>query len=121
LRDFATAKGYTILREVKEVGSGLNDKRPLLENVLQNDDWHILIAEHKDRIARFGLSYIGLLLAKQGKKIEIINTVLDDRADLVQDFVSIITSFTARLYGLRRSKRKTEQIIKELQIESECN
>jgi putative resolvase len=31
----------------------------------------------------------------------------------MQDFVSIITSFTARLYGLRRSKRKTEKIIKE--------
>jgi putative resolvase len=121
LRDFATAKGYTILKEVKEVGSGLNDKRPLLEKILQNDEWHILVAEHKDRIARFGLSYMVLLLEKQGKKIEIINNVLEDKADLIQDFVSIITSFTARLYGLRRSKRKTEQIIKDLQIESECN
>jgi predicted site-specific integrase-resolvase len=61
------------------------------------------------------------LLEKQGKKIEIVNNVLEDKADWIQDFVSIITSFTARLYGLRRSKRKTEQIIKDLQIESECN
>jgi putative resolvase len=35
----------------------------------------------------------------------------------MQDFVSIITSFTARLYGLRRSKRKTEEIIKNLESE----
>jgi predicted site-specific integrase-resolvase len=27
LRDFANAKGYTIVKEVKEIGSGLNDKR----------------------------------------------------------------------------------------------
>ncbi len=32
----------------------------------------------------------------------------------MQDLVSIITSFCARLYGLRGSKRKTEKIIKEL-------
>jgi len=38
-----------------------------------------------------------------------------DKEDLMQDFVSIITSFVARLYGQRRSKRKTEQIIEELQ------
>jgi len=43
-----------------------------------------------------------------------VNNTLNDRDDLMQDFVSIITSFTARLYGLRRSKRKTEQIIKDL-------
>ena len=34
--------------------------------------------------------------------------------DLMQDFVSLVTSFCARLYGKRRSKRKTEQLIKEL-------
>ena len=38
-----------------------------------------------------------------------------DEEDIIQDFVSIITSFCARLYGKRRSKRKTEQLIKELQ------
>ena len=36
--------------------------------------------------------------------------------DLMQDFVSIITSFCARLYGQRRTKMKTEQIIKELEL-----
>jgi len=35
----------------------------------------------------------------------------------MQDFVSIIKSFTSRLYGLRRSKRKTEKIIKILKEE----
>lgn len=44
-----------------------------------------------------------------------VNKQDNDRDDLMQDFVSIITSFTARLYGLRRSKRKTEQLIKELE------
>ena len=115
LREFANAKGYKVVKEVKEIGSGLNDKRPMLEKVLASDDWNILLAEHKDRVARFGLNYLNVLLPKQGKQIEIINNVLEDKEDLMQDFVELITSFTARLYGLRRNKRRTEKLIKELQ------
>lgn len=37
--------------------------------------------------------------------------------DLIQDFVSVITSFCARIYGRRRSKRKTEQLIEKLKNE----
>ena len=117
LRLFAAAKGYEVKKEVKEIGSGLNDKRPLLEKILVSNDWDILVVEHKDRLARFGINYMSVLLEKLGKKIEIINTVQDSKDDLLQDFVSIITSFTARLYGLRRSKRKTEELIKNLASE----
>jgi hypothetical protein len=34
---------------------------------------------------------------------------------LIQDFISIITSFCAKIYGQRRSRCKTEKIIKELE------
>jgi predicted site-specific integrase-resolvase len=47
----------------------------------------------------------------QGRRIEVVNLAENGRDDLLQDFVSIITSFCARLYGQRRSKRKTEKII----------
>jgi len=114
LKDFSSAKGFRVVKEIKEIGSGLNDKRKQLENILKRDDWKILIVEHKDRLARFGLNYLQILLAKQGKSIIVINETDNAKDDLMQDFVSIITSFTARLYGLRRSKRKTEKIIKSL-------
>ena len=61
------------------------------------------------------MNYIINLLSLQGRSIEVINKQSNDRDDLMQDFVSIITSFTARLYGQRRTKRKTEQLIKELE------
>jgi predicted site-specific integrase-resolvase len=35
----------------------------------------------------------------------------------MQDFVSIVTSFCARIYGLRRTKRKTEKIIEAVSNE----
>ena len=47
-----------------------------------------------------------------------INNVEDDNEDLIQDFVSVITSYCARIYGQRRSKRKTEQLIEELKNDS---
>lgn len=120
LRQFSYAKGWIIVKEVKEVGSGLNDKRKKLQSVLEKDDYDYIVVEHKDRFARFGVSYISQLLEKQNKKLFVINEKPDNsKEDLMQDFVSIITSFTARLYGLRRSKRKTEAIIKEIQESEE--
>ena len=111
LRSFATAKGYTIVKEIEEVGSGLNDKRRKLLAQLRVKDWDILLVEHKDRLARFGLEIIETLLIQLDKRVEVINQVETQREDILQDLVSIITSYTAKIYGLRRTKRRTEEII----------
>lgn len=99
---------------VTEIGSGLNDERKKLEKVLLDKSINLIVVEHKDRLARFGLNYIQKLLELDNRKIEIINPQVNDENDLMQDFVSIITSFVSRLYGRRRSKRLTEKIIKEV-------
>ena len=114
LISYANAKGYKVDKVVTEIGSGLNDKRPKLEKLLTDKSIDIIIVEHKDRLARFGLNYIEKLLALDGRKIDIINPQENDRDDLMQDFVSIITSFCTRLYGQRRSKRQTEKLIENL-------
>jgi len=115
---YCYAKGYQIEKVVCEIGSGLNDKRKKLEKLLLDNSITIIVVEHSDRFSRFGMNYIEKLLDNNSRKIEVINKQENDRDDLMQDFVSIITSFTARLYGLRRSKRKTEQLIKELEKEN---
>jgi predicted site-specific integrase-resolvase len=114
LRNYSYAKGYKIFKEVKEIGSGLNDERKQLYSLLKDKSINVIVVEHKDRFSRFGLNYIKLLMEEQGRKIEIINESNSDVDDLMEDFVSIITSFCARLYGKRRTKRKTEIIINEL-------
>lgn len=115
LENYCAAKGYKIIKSVEEIGSGLNDNRKKLESLLLDESIKKIVVEHSDRFSRFGMNYITLLLKMQGREIEIINTQNNDRDDLMQDFVSIITSFCARLYGQRRTKRKTEQLIKELE------
>lgn len=117
LEEYCTCRGYQVHRVVKEVGSGLNDKRPKLESILLDKSITKIVVEHKDRLCRFGLNYIQKLLETEGRAIEIVNNTETDEQDIIQDFVSIITSFCARLYGKRRSRRKTEELIKELK----CN
>ncbi|MHC1733378.1 MAG: IS607 family transposase [Bacteroidales bacterium] len=119
LLDYCAAKGYQVAEVVKEIGSGVNDSRPKLIKIITNPDITLIVVEHKDRLTRFGFNYIEQLLAMQGRKIEVINLAENGKEDLVQDFVSIVTSFCARLYGQRGSKRKTERIIAELQREEE--
>jgi len=117
LIQYCNAKGYRVDKVIKEIGSGVNDNRKQLMDLLVDKKVTRIVVEHKDRLARTGFNYIKNLLSLKNVEIEIINEAATDRDDLMQDFVSIITSFTARLYGLRRSKRRTEQIIKELSDE----
>ena len=119
LVSYCNAKGYKVSKIITEIGSGLNDERKKLESILMDKSINLIVVEHKDRLARFGLNYIQKLLELDNRKIEIINSQTNDEDDLMQDFVSIITSFTARLYGRRRSKRITEKVIKEVSDNNE--
>lgn len=117
LKDYAMAKGYNIVSETIEVGSGLNDKRPKLEKLLKSNNYEILLVEHKDRLTRFGFNYIETLLARNNQRIEVVNKVNEEKEDLINDLVSIITSFCTRIYGQRRTKCKTEQFINDLKAQ----
>jgi predicted site-specific integrase-resolvase len=112
---FCEARGWVIKEVVKEIGSGLNDRLPKLLNLLSEGKAARIVVEHKDRLTRFGFSYIKELCRKFNCEITVINEVEGDKEDLIQDFVSVITSFCARVYGQRRSRRKTEFLIKELE------
>lgn len=115
LTSYANAKGYKVEKVVKEIGSGVNDERKGLTALLKDKSINLIIVEHKDRLTRFGFHYIETLLAVQDRKIEVLNPVQDEKEDIIQDFVSIITSFCARIYGQRRTKRNTERLIKALE------
>jgi predicted site-specific integrase-resolvase len=121
LKNYASAKGYKVFKEIKEIGSGINDARTKLESVLKDREINLIIVEHKDRLTRFGFNFLEVLLKNSNRKIEVINNTDSEKEDLIQDFISIITSFCARIYGQRRCKRKTEKIIQELKEEKDKN
>ncbi len=109
LRAYAAARGYQVVAEVTEMASGLNDERPKLKKLLTNPKVGILVVETRARLTRFGYGYISTLLEQQGRRVEAIYPS-DTGDDLVDEFVSVITSMAARIYGRRNSRRRAEQI-----------
>ncbi len=111
LREYSIAKGYQVAKEVTEIASGLNDHRPKLMKLLLDPSIGTIIVEHKERLTRFGFNYIDQLLTMQGRKLEVVFAT-DTNNELVDDFVAVITSMAARIYGRRNSKRRAEKVQK---------
>ena len=117
LADYCAARGYQVAQAVKEVASGVNDSRPKLLALLKDTSITRIVVEHRDRLTRFGFHSLEALLQAQGRTLEVVNLAENDKEDLIADLVAIVSSFTARLYGQRRAKRKTERIAAELRGE----
>lgn len=118
LAQFAIANGWVVDKVIKEVGSGLNDERKKLTDLLRSDvKIARIIVEHQDRLTRFGFNYLQILADKMGFEIVVVNPTMTDNEDLMQDFASIVTSFCSRLYSRRRAKRQAEKIIQSLREE----
>jgi predicted site-specific integrase-resolvase len=115
LSAYCAAKGYQISKVVKEIASGVNDSRPKLLALLEDQAVTLIVVEHQDRLTCFGFRYLDTLLRGQGRAIEVVNQAENGTEDLLADLTSIISSFCARLYGQRRAKRKTEAIVQQLE------
>lgn len=109
LRNYAAAKGYVVFKEVSEIAAGVKENRPQLTALLGDSRIGIIVVEHQDRLTRFGFNYLQTLLEVQKRQVEVINQT-DTGNDLVDDFVAVITSMAARIYGKRNSKRRAERI-----------
>lgn len=111
LTQYAQARGYLIVRIVREFGSGVSDERKLLHALLDKRDFDVLLVEHKDRLTRFGFHWFERLAPF---KIEVVNTAENQINDLMEELVAILTSFSAQLYGPRRGRKKTQAAIRAL-------
>lgn len=87
--------------------------RPELQKLLNDDKITTIVIENKDRLTRFGFNYLETLLNRMNIKI-IIASDMENNNDLIQDFISVITSFCARIYGQRRSKNNVKKILEDL-------
>jgi len=83
------------------------------------------VVAHQDRCSRFGVASIQTLLKTQGRDLVSVNEAKagqegqegqEGQDDLLQDFVALITSLTARLYGRRRASRKTTPLLAALAV-----
>jgi putative resolvase len=105
LTAWATGQRLQVGQVVCEVGSGLNGKRPKLRRILSDPDVRVIVVEHRDRLARFGVEHLEAALAAQGRRIVVADPG-ETTDDLVRDVIEVLMSMCARLYGRRGARNR---------------
>jgi putative resolvase len=113
IAEWAAAYGVVVNRYVREIGSSLNECHRELLALLADPAVGTIVVEHRDRLARFGATQLESALAAAGRKLVVIDRaeVLDD---LVQDMISLMTCFSARLYGRRSARNRARRALEAL-------
>ncbi|ADX86347.1 IS607 family transposase [Saccharolobus islandicus] len=104
---------------ITDVGSGLNMKRKgflkLLRMILNNEVSKVVIA-YPDRLVRFGFEIIEEVCKAHNCEIVVLNR--EDKTpeqELIEDLISILVSFSEKLYGMRSHKyEKVKKCVEEL-------
>ena len=97
---------------LKEVGSGLNDGRVQLQKLLHmvcRGEVRNVYITYKDRLTRFGYRYLETIFALHGVSIIVVKDREVEKQvyeELVEDMLSLLASFSGKLYGLRGKKIK---------------
>ncbi|WAN69552.1 IS607 family transposase [Moorena producens JHB] len=102
---------------VSEVGSGLNFKRKKFLKILEriySCDLSAFVVAYPDRAVRFGFPLLEWLCKKAGVKLVVLNErKLSPEQELVEDILSILHCFSARLYGLRKYQKQVRQAVQD--------
>ena len=96
---------------ISDIRSGMKfDRKGFVKllDLIESDKVSVIHITHKDRLARFGFDLVEKICEIHGTRIDVIDgaEILTAHEELSRDLISIITSFSARLYGLRSHKIK---------------
>src|SRR5258708_17298828 len=72
LVSYCAAKGYQVSKVVKEMASGVNDSRPQLLALLEDQAITLIVVEHHDRLTRFAFRYLDTLLRVQSRAVDVV-------------------------------------------------
>ena len=115
LMEYAQRFGLQNPLVLKEVGSGLNDKRKelqkLIRMVLQGEVSRVFVT-YRDRLTRFGYHYLETICKECQVELHIMSDEISDKSvqeELVEDMMALIASFSGKLYGMRSKAKKELQ------------
>jgi len=92
---------------IKEVGSGLNDKRKQLQTIIKmvmHDEVNNIYVTYLDRLTRFGFNFLKTICNEKGVSIIVVKDLTIQKSvqeELAEDLMALIASFSGKLYGLR--------------------
>ena len=115
LKEYCSAKGYNAVDILTDVASGLNEKRRGLKKLFEyvvNGKVDVVVVSYKDRLTRFGFRYLEEFFNSHGVRIEVVfgEEPKDLRQELIEDLITIVTSFAGRLYGSHKKKKVVESV-----------
>ena len=106
---FCLARGLAVDEVIQETGGGMNLRRRKFLALMDDIDQGrvaVLVIAHTDRLARFGFDYLEHVAARNGCEIIVANQeTLSPQQELVEDLLTIVHTFSCRLYGLRRYEK----------------
>lgn len=120
LKLYAVEHSPSNLAVLTDVGSGLNDNRKglmQLINMIQTDTVNRVYVTYKDRLTRFGFNYLKTVADFHHTQIIIVSTETLDTSietELAEDIISVVHSFSGKLYGLRRKlKHDIDEVLSD--------
>lgn len=109
----AREAGFNEILIYKDIASGLNDARNGLKRLIRDafaQKFGVVFISHRDRLARFGTALINQVLNLLHIKIQLVGLTALNEQDtnsplnaLVTDVLAILTSYSGKLYRLRRA------------------
>ncbi len=88
-----------------------------VRRVLSDPSASVVIVEHRDRLARFGVEQLEAALSAQGRRIVVADKG-ETEDDLVRDMLEVLTSMCARLYGRRGARNRAMRAVTATKAET---
>lgn len=114
LVEYCAKKGYVLHKSYQEVGSGMSDNRSKmlqLFKLVENKEINKVIVENKDRLTRFQFQFFVCYFQSHGVEVEVVENKSDGtyEQELVDDIMSLMASFSGKLYGQRSAERRKKK------------
>lgn len=119
LLEHCVGQKYEVGHVIADVGSGMSSGRAGLKSLIEkviDGEVSVVIVEHRDRLTRFQFPIFERFFGSYGTEIEVLSSIVEDKSyeqELADDLISIIASFSGKLYGRRsgenRRKKKADK------------
>ena len=111
---------YQTFEIISDIGSGINYNKKGLQKLIEKinrKEVDIIVVLYKDRLLRFGFELIEYFASLNNVKIEVLDKKdKSEEQELTEDLIQIITVFSYKLQGKRKSKTKTLILLKSFII-----
>lgn len=116
LLEHCVGKQYEVGPIIADVGSGMSSGRAGLKSLIDkviDGEISVVVIEHRDRLTRFQFPIFERFFGSYGTEIEVLSNITEDKSyeqELADDLISIIASFSGKMYGRRSGQnRKNKQ------------